>query len=70
MLSHIEPQSALEILDSARELRLTDPRDRIYAFMALAAEDKAMPAVQPDYKKDVSHLDVSRFCHEIPRKGL
>lgn len=60
MLSHIEPQSALEILDSARELRLTDPRDRIYAFMALAAEDQAMPAVQPNYGKDVSHLGVYR----------
>ncbi|KAL1862573.1 hypothetical protein Daus18300_008533 [Diaporthe australafricana] len=54
----LEPMPALEILNRAKRLELGDPKDRIYAFMALRTLDKAMPAVQPDYGKDVSHLDV------------
>lgn len=56
----IEAITALEILNHARELLLSDPKDRIYAFMALRTLDKAMPAVRPNYRKDVSHLDVYR----------
>lgn len=56
----IEAKPALEILHDARELLLSDPKDRIYAFMALRTLDKAMPSVRPNYGKDVSHLDVYR----------
>lgn len=56
----IEARPALEILHYARELLLSDPKDRIYAFMAIRTLDKAMPAVRPNYGKDVSHLDVYR----------
>lgn len=57
---YIEPRPALENLHDARDLLLSDPKDRIYAFMALRTLDKAMPAVRPKYGKDVSHLDVYR----------
>lgn len=56
----IEPMTALEILQYARSLQLGEPKDRIYVFMALQTSDKAMPSVQPEYGKDVSHLDVYR----------
>lgn len=54
------PRPALEILHYSRRLLLSDPKDRIYAFMALRTLDKAMPAVRPNYGKDVTHLDVYR----------
>ncbi|KAK3942686.1 heterokaryon incompatibility protein-domain-containing protein, partial [Diplogelasinospora grovesii] len=47
---------ALELLDYARELKLSDPRDRIYAFMALPTKGDTMPALQPDY--EAHYLDV------------
>lgn len=58
--NYIEARPALEVLNEARGLLLSDPKDRIYAFMALRTLDKAMPAVRPNYGKDVSHLDVYR----------
>lgn len=50
----------LENLDVARMLKLKDPKDRIYAFMALPTSDAAMPALHISYGKDISHLDVYR----------
>lgn len=58
MLHRTKPKPALEILHSSRPMLLSDPKDRIYAFMALRTLDNAMPAVQPNYSKDISHLDV------------
>lgn len=58
LLHCIKPNSLLELLDTARQTQLTDQKDRIYAFMALETLDNAMPAVQPNYRKDVSYLDV------------
>lgn len=43
----------LSLLSSARHLLLTDPRDRIYAFMALETTDGVMAKLklQPDYER-------------------
>lgn len=50
----IEDCDILFALDDARGLGLRDPRDRIFAFMALPFVKCPMPILQPDYKK--SHL--------------
>lgn len=50
----------LENLDAARMLKLKDPKDRIYAFMALPTSDASMPALHISYGKVPSHLDVYR----------
>lgn len=50
----------LSILNHSRVLGLKDPRDRIYAFMAVPTSDGAMPALEPDYREQMSHLDVYR----------
>ncbi|KAI8953594.1 heterokaryon incompatibility protein-domain-containing protein [Xylaria longipes] len=54
--SRVGAIATLEILDYARQMNLSDPRDRIYAFMALPTEDKAMSTLQPDY--EAHYLDV------------
>lgn len=56
----VKALSTLETLHYARELGLTDAKDRIYAFMAMPTSDRAMPALQPDYSEETSHLDVYR----------
>lgn len=50
----------LTMLDEARSLHLTDPKDRIYAFMAYQTPDAAMSDLQPDYGSNTSYLDVYR----------
>lgn len=40
----------LEILDCARWLAFTDPRDRIYASLSLPSSDKLLPALRPNYE--------------------
>lgn len=49
--SSIQSPTTLSILQHARKMKLTDPRDRIYAFMALETADGAMARLnlQPDY---------------------
>jgi hypothetical protein len=42
-------QSVLEDLDMARTLKLSDPRDRIYAFVELSEDPKWVGSTQPDY---------------------
>lgn len=56
------PLSTLSILGYARQLGLSDPKDRIYAFMALPTMDGAMStcALKPDYREQTSHLDLYR----------
>lgn len=59
-LLHYSVTTTLNMLHYIRRQDLTDPKDRIYASMALPTSDKAMPALQPDYGEDTSHLDVYR----------
>lgn len=56
----LEPMSTLEMLDTARTHELTEPKDRIYAFMAMPTSDQALSdlGIQPDYEKKTSHLKV------------
>ncbi|KAJ0107822.1 hypothetical protein J7T55_000085 [Diaporthe amygdali] len=54
----MEDMDILETLDGARNLGLGDPRDRIYAFMALPFVKNPMPALRPDYEQ--SHLRLYR----------
>lgn len=58
----LKPLSTLERLKDARILEVTDPKDRIYAFMRVPTSDEAMGALrlQPDYTESKSHLDVYR----------
>lgn len=52
------PPSSLDILGYARHLQFSDPKDRIYAFLAFKTPDNTLSAVQPNYRKGVSHLAV------------
>lgn len=52
--------TALEILNDARLMSLTNQKDRIYAFMALPTAANDMPTLQPDYSDGTSHLDIYR----------
>lgn len=61
--SRFEAKTILEIIDSARWLDLADPRDRIYAFMAMETRGK-IPDLQPDYNPDRSYLDIYRHFAE------
>ncbi|KAI1439857.1 heterokaryon incompatibility protein-domain-containing protein [Annulohypoxylon stygium] len=54
--SRIGPSPTLEMLDYARQLKLGDPRDRIYAFMAIPTEDATMSTIKPDY--DAHYLSI------------
>lgn len=47
----VEDSGILEVLHTARNLGLSDPLDRIYAFMALPFSINPLPALRPDYKK-------------------
>ncbi|KAF2833859.1 hypothetical protein CC86DRAFT_389961 [Ophiobolus disseminans] len=47
--------SLLKTLNDAKELDLTDPRDRIYAFMDLLRSSEEHIIIAPDYR--ASHLD-------------
>lgn len=58
--AQLEALPTLPMLDKARKLSLMDPKDRIYAFMALTTSDRAMPALKPDYRKQTSHCEVYR----------
>ncbi|KAL1867694.1 hypothetical protein Daus18300_006250 [Diaporthe australafricana] len=57
---HYTEATTLQTLHYIRRQELTDPKDRIYASMALPTTDRAMPALQPDYSENTSHLDVYR----------
>ncbi|KAJ4385637.1 hypothetical protein N0V93_010066 [Gnomoniopsis smithogilvyi] len=62
MASRYMGTTILEVLHHTRVLRLSDPKDRIYAVMEYPTSDGAMIdlQLQPRYGKDVSHLDVYR----------
>lgn len=50
---NIRAMTTLSVLQSARSLQLADPRDRIYAFMALKTTDGVMASLKlkPDYER-------------------
>jgi hypothetical protein len=50
--------SVLRTLNYAKELDLSDPRDRIYAFMDLLRSSEKHFRIEPDYR--TSHLDIYR----------
>lgn len=52
----IEDCDILSALDDARMLGLYDPRDRIFAFMALPFVKSPLPILHPDYKQSHLHL--------------
>lgn len=56
--SNIRAVTTLSILQAARKFHLTDPRDRIYAFMALETTDGVMAKLklQPDYMRPHHHV--------------
>lgn len=58
----MKPMPTLQILQYARDTNLDMPKDRIYAFMALPSLDGALAtcALEPDYNKQTTHLDVYR----------
>lgn len=58
----LEPMPTLEVLNVARTLDLSEPKDSIYAFMSMPTSDKVFADLElkPDYSKDMSHLDVYR----------
>lgn len=53
--------SFLETLDIARQLVLTDPRDRVYAFLGFAGTSAYAGAIEPDYDKSLQdvHFDLA-----------
>lgn len=57
---HYTFTTTLEMLHYMRRQDLTDQKDRIYCSMALPTSDSAMPALQPNYGENTSHLDVYR----------
>lgn len=65
MSERVQALSTLELLQSVRHLKVTNPKDRIYAFMALPTSDGAMPTIQPDYSDKTSHMDV--YCEFATR---
>lgn len=58
LASNIRAVTTLSILQFARSLQLTDPRDRVYAFMALETTDGVMAKLelQPDYMRPHHHV--------------
>lgn len=50
----------LWVLHAARQLELTVPKDRIYAFMGVPTSDRILSKIQlqPDYRDSKSHLGV------------
>lgn len=67
--SSIQSPTTLSILQHARKMKLTDPRDRIYAFMALQTADGVMArlSLQPDYGRphqEVFHQFAVRYLEE------
>lgn len=56
----LENMTTLGLLHVGRTMGLTNPKDRIYAFMALPTSDNAMPSLKPDYTDQTTHLDVYR----------
>lgn len=52
----LEPLTLLEILDCARWLCVTDPKDRIYAFLSLANPNRPFLKLWPNYTVPYTHV--------------
>ncbi|UPK95894.1 hypothetical protein LCI18_006829 [Fusarium solani-melongenae] len=64
----VEPLTLVQILDCARWLGVSDPRDRIYAFLGLLNADELLPIFQPSY--EVPCIQVYRdFACEYLRRS-
>jgi hypothetical protein len=69
--------SFLELLEQARVVAMTDPRDRIYAFLSLAAaagggnngsDADLIRTIQPNYKDSFHHAYLE-FAHSYVRSS-
>lgn len=60
--ARLSAMPTLRMLGDARWTSLTEPKDRIYAFLALPTSDDAMSdlGIKPDYRETTSHPDVYR----------
>ena len=80
--SHIGDLGILSALETARRLHLSNPLDRIYAFMALPFVRNSMPDMRPNY--ELSHMelyqdfavkylketsDLNILSHVVPNNG-
>ena len=54
----VGPLNLVEILESARWLGVTDPRDRIYAFLSLQDSGKPLLKLRPNY--ELPYIDIYR----------
>lgn len=63
--------TTVELLSDVRPMELSDPKDRIYTFMALPTLDGTMSALEPDYTDQTSYLDVYRdFAVRVLKQTL
>lgn len=56
----IQLMSILCLLHCMRQMHESNPKDRIYAMMAMPTSGWGMHALQPDYRKETPYLDVYR----------
>ncbi|RKL08557.1 hypothetical protein BFJ70_g16789 [Fusarium oxysporum] len=61
----VQPFKFLELLDCARWLGVTDPRDRLYAFLGLANTNELLPALQPSYEAPYLHVYRDFACEYL-----
>lgn len=64
-----DPFTILETLDCARWLRVTDPRDRIYAFMSLLSHRKLFPRLKPNYEVPSINVYQDFACGYLSTNG-
>lgn len=63
----IQPLTLLEVLDSARWLEFTDPRDRIYAFLGLPNASELLRALRPSYEVPCFHVYRDLACEYMTK---
>ncbi|KAH6889168.1 heterokaryon incompatibility protein-domain-containing protein [Thelonectria olida] len=60
-----KPLTLLETLDGARWLGVTDPRDRIYAFLSVLSSSILLPAIRPNYEVPYIHVYRDFACEYL-----
>jgi hypothetical protein len=64
-------RSILAILNSTRESKATDPRDKVFALYGLlGAEEADSSLLIPDYTKDVTRVYTNVAIYILRRSGL